>query len=265
MYASFVASICRRQSEAEGPNRDAAGRMRGPSTTPAERDSLWQYILNWRNAASEGNQYVEQHSHRLVRVLELVPRGSARDRILEIGCFLQITPALTQLLGYGEVRGCYLGPVGESTRGLSTSDDNDVFACTIDLFDVEKDEFPYPDEFFTTVVCSEVIEHLSHDPMHMMTEIHRILKPGGHLVLTTPNIVSLQNVAAALAADHPSFYAPYIRSKDPGDERRHAREYTPAEIQRLLTNAGFVVNRLETGPYRRGEERSRGLTQFRKF
>ena len=48
--------------------------------------------------------------------------------------------------------------------------------------------FPYPDAHFATVICGELIEHLFEDPMHLMSEVNRILKPGGHLVLTTPNI-----------------------------------------------------------------------------
>ena len=34
--------------------------------------------------------------------------------MLEMGAYLQITPALKSKLGYGEVRGCYYGPAGET-------------------------------------------------------------------------------------------------------------------------------------------------------
>src|SRR6202171_114561 len=62
------------------------------------------------------------------------------------------------------------------------SRDGQLFECTIDLFDAETDPFPYPDHRFQTVLCCEVLEHLQRAPMHMMTEIHRILQPGGTLV-----------------------------------------------------------------------------------
>ncbi len=55
--------------------------------------------------------------------------------------------------------------------------------------------FPYGDAYFSTVLCCELLEHLTEDPMHMMAEINRILRPGGHLVLTTPNIGSLRAIA----------------------------------------------------------------------
>ncbi len=69
-----------------------------------------------------------------------------------------------------------------------TSETGEKFECDIDLFDAERDPFPYPDGYFSTILCCELIEHLPNDPMHMMMEINRILKTGGHLVLTTPNI-----------------------------------------------------------------------------
>src|SRR5262249_29439942 len=49
---------------------------------------------------------------RLVKTLEITPPGGPCDRILEMGAYLQITPALRRQLGYGEVRGCYYGPAG---------------------------------------------------------------------------------------------------------------------------------------------------------
>jgi len=56
--------------------------------------------------------------------------------------------------------------------------DGEAFECTIELFDAERDPFPYPSEYFATVLCCELIEHLTVDPMHMMSEINRILRPG---------------------------------------------------------------------------------------
>jgi hypothetical protein len=55
----------------------------------------------------------------------------------------------------------------------------------VDYFDLERDFYPYPSAHFKTIVCAEVLEALSEDPMYMMDEIHRILRPGCHLVLTT--------------------------------------------------------------------------------
>ena len=112
--------------------------------------------------------------------------------------------------------------------------------------------FPYPDEHFATVLCCELIEHLFEDPMHLMSEVNRILKPGGHLVLTTPNIAALRGISAILQGYHPGFFHAYIRPAEGTGEvdARHNREYTPREIHQLLENSGFEVTLLETGAFR---------------
>ncbi len=47
-------------------------------------------------------------------------------------------------------------------------------------------EMPFGDDVFDFVISSEVIEHVP-DPVKAIREMHRVLKPGGTLVLTTPN------------------------------------------------------------------------------
>jgi SAM-dependent methyltransferase len=168
-----------------------------------------------------------------------------------MGAYMQITPALKHRLGYGYVRGCYYGPEGRIDHKCIVSENGDLFECDIDHFDAEKHIYPYADEAFDTVLCCELIEHLFTDPMHMMSEINRILKPGGHLVLTTPNIGSMRSISAILLGYHPSFFPAYIRPRkeDEEAEARHNREYVPMEIQHLLTDAGFELERLETGEF----------------
>ena len=245
-YAEFLEQIANNHVN-PSPTCDA-GEL---AAKPAAAHVKPEYILSWApDSAAQG--YIEAHLTRFEKTLAITPPGTAQDRILEMGSYLQITPALRTRLGYGEVRGCYYGPAGRVERRSAISTDGEQFTCDIELFNAEKDRFPYQDGYFTTVLCCELLEHLAEDPMHMLAEINRILAPGGHLVLTTPNLSSLRAIAAILEHYHPGFFPAYIRPPEPGAEpdARHNREYTPREIVHLLEDSGFEVTLLETGPFR---------------
>jgi glycosyltransferase involved in cell wall biosynthesis/SAM-dependent methyltransferase len=226
-----------------------------------------EYILSWSPTEAARN-YARTHLTRLEKTLAITPAGSADDRILEMGVYLQITPALKNHLGYGEVRGCYYGPAGQVERRTVTRGNGEAFTCDVDLFDAEKDRFPYEDGYFSTVLCCELLEHLTTDPMHMMAEINRILKLGGHVLLTTPNLGSLRAISAILQGFHPGLFPAYIRPRAPGEEPepRHNREYMTGEIAHLLDGSGFDVTLLETGPFlARPEPEHAWVTQLLQY
>jgi len=227
------------------------------------------YIRSWAARDNESVSYAETHITRLERTLNITPMGAREDRVLEMGAYMQMTPLLRERLGYGEVRGCYYGPAGQVDHREVTSAGGEVFRCDVDLFDAERDRFPYADGSFATVLCCELLEHLPADPMFMMSEINRILRDGGHLVITTPNAASIRALRAILEGYHPGFFPAYIKPAKLGEdvEARHAREYTPREVRNLLIDSGFEVARLETGEFLdkpRPEERwaLRMLDQF---
>ncbi len=179
-------------------------------------ESLAECVLAFSNHSPESANYARTHMRRFLRTLELTPRGGPGKSVLEMGCYMQMTPALQLQLGYEEVRGCYFGPAGVSHYKTVAAPDGREFSCHVDLFDAEKDTYPYEDGGFDTVLCCELIEHLYNDPMHMMAELNRILKLGGHLVLTTPNITNLRALHAVLLSYHPGFFHTYVKPKPDG-------------------------------------------------
>jgi SAM-dependent methyltransferase len=256
-YAEFLEAVAEGR-EWNPPARAETLAELAPALPPAapanaaEReapDALAEYLRGWAlNPAALG--YLETHRTRLVKTLAMTPPGGPADRILEMGAYLQITPALQTRLGYGAVRGCYYGEAGRVDRREVVSSAGERFCCEIDHFDAEQDPFPYPDGHFATVLCCELIEHLFEDPIHMMAEVNRVLAPGGHLLLTTPNAAGLRAISAILQGYHPGFFHAYIRPAESGEvDARHNREYTPKEVHLLLENSGFEVVRLETGEF----------------
>lgn len=243
LYAAFLAAV------SEGREWRAEQQATEPAPAPVV-EVPGDYVRGW--AEPSAREYVDTHLTRLVKTLAITPAGAPDQRVLEMGAYLQITPSLKTKLGYGEVRGCYYGPAGNTDHREAVSLDGERFTCEVDLFDAERDRFPYPDAHFDTVLCCELLEHLTADPMHMMSEIHRILKPGGHLVLTTPNIGSLRAIAALLAGYHPGFFPAYIKPAEAGAETdaRHNREYTAREIYLLFHDSGFDMVRMETGEFK---------------
>jgi glycosyltransferase involved in cell wall biosynthesis/SAM-dependent methyltransferase len=250
-YAEFLEAVVEGRTTQLEETRAAAVSVTAPAAGPNPVQDVAEEVLGWASRAPEGRAYAETHLSRLEKTLAITPPGGPEDRILEMGAYLQITPLLKSRLGYGEVRGCYYGLAGTVDHREVTSSSGDTFTLDLELFDAEKDAFPYPDGYFTTVLCCELIEHLQADPMHMMAEINRILKPEGRLVLTTPNIGSLRAIAAVLQGYHPGFFPAYLRpAQGEPEEDRHNREYTPKEVQLLLNDAGFEIELLETGPFR---------------
>lgn len=189
--------------------------------------------------------YLAEHVQRLVRTLAMLPLGGPETRALELGSYLQMAAVMERVLGYGSVRPAYYGDsIGTDTKTLFIKEQS-AFRSEIDVFDAEADPYPYRDESFDVVLCCELIEHLLHDPMHMLIECSRVLKNDGLLVLTTPNTVSLSSVAASLIGRHnPQVFSRYPAQGNP--DIPHVREYTPFEVAQVVQSAGFEIETLIT-------------------
>jgi SAM-dependent methyltransferase len=62
----------------------------------------------------------------------------------------------------------------------------------VDVANLNHDALPYADASFDVVTATEVIEHLE-DFRRIVREIHRVLRPGGVCILSTPNILNLNS------------------------------------------------------------------------
>jgi len=213
----------------------------GPNGRYAECVAFLQSL----DHANEGSkEYLSTHLHRTARTLALAPPPLHTGRALELGAYMFMTPALGCVLGYREVRGAYLGAPGRSVKRAASSQGKTIFECETDLFNAEKDRYPYPDGHFDLVLACEILEHMSRDPMFMLFECARVLCDGGALIVTTPNVASHTSVARALTAvQNPQIYSlyPWVETESP-----HVREYTPGELHDAIAAAGFDVECLFT-------------------
>jgi glycogen synthase len=95
---------------------------------------------------------------------------------------------------------------------------------------------PFRDGAFGLIVASEVIEHLP-DGIPFLRECRRLLRPGGVLLLTTPNLWDVRRITKPLVGEVWSAYT------DP----THINLYTPRRLARELRTAGFDHPRVRTG------------------
>jgi SAM-dependent methyltransferase len=100
--------------------------------------------------------------------------------------------------------------------------------------DLNAEPIPYPDGSFDLIFAGEVIEHLV-DTDGFLQELHRCLRPGGHLILTTPNLASFENRIRILLGIYP-IWVDY-RLEGSG----HVRAYTPPVLKKQLREHGFRI------------------------
>ena len=108
-YVAFLKAVVDGQRLAACPAEVRAPAARGSRQPSATIEP--EYVAGWAET-EDARKYIRTHITRLAKTLEITPPGSEDKRILEMGSYLQITPALKTKLGYGEVRGCYYGELG---------------------------------------------------------------------------------------------------------------------------------------------------------
>jgi SAM-dependent methyltransferase len=145
--------------------------------------------------------------------LRHIPAGG---RVLDAGCgrslFTEIRPGWPFTIVAADVEHGLL-----RERKASFGDVRWVVAGALPL--------PFADGTFDAVFAGELIEHLV-DPVQGLAEFRRVLRPGGVLILTTPNRLRLANVADG--SERP--YSP-----------DHLSELSYDELRRLLPEQGFSV------------------------
>jgi SAM-dependent methyltransferase len=180
-------------------------------------DSLWRFLHTWGVVRADTG-----------RCLELGANPYFTTYLLDAHTPLELTLAN------------YYGDRGQTTETVSFVPPGSRERVQKDrpclMFNIEEDDFPFDDGTFDLVLFCEMLEHLLMDPLAALRQIHRVLKPGGVMVLTTPNVARLDNVLAIV--NGANIYDPYSGF---GPYGRHNREYNRHELHRLLAFAGFDV------------------------
>jgi SAM-dependent methyltransferase len=195
--------------------------------------------------------YASHHTTRIAADLDLIAAHvPISRRVLEVGvCPPLLTLALAER-GY-RVDGVDLDP----SRFASAIAEHGL---SVSRRDVERDPLPFADGTFDVVVCNEVLEHLRTDPPYAFQEIRRVMAPNGLLVLTTPNMRSVEGLTNlvrhgrnyAMCGDIAEEFGKWRRHGHMG----HVREYGLGDVLRFLSHTGFDVERILLRPAERSSK-----------
>ena len=189
---------------------------------------------------SDADPYTKQHSRRFRKTLRELDRifKHRNCRVLDCG---SLNGALSVILKQDHYRvyATDLASVGRQYEGTYKSQG-------IQFTPLREDSgIPFPNEWFDCVIFAEVIEHLWDSPLTILSECRRVLRPGGVLILTTPNVMRLENKIKFLL--NMNIYQDLHRYLTSPRPVLHYREYTKKELSTLLTKyIGLSVERVAT-------------------
>lgn len=175
---------------------------------------------------TDANAYLAFHRRRfehLFRLLDELAKSAPLRRILDVGPFIQTSMTRDRFpdtdvdtLGFEDPR--------FPRRPNDTHYD-------LDLNSIPDETKRPPIGGYDVIVLAEVLEHLRVAPLSVLRWLGSALRPGGHLIVQTPNACSIQKRIAMIRGRNPfeMITIEDVRAPDLG----HIREYTVRELREL--------------------------------
>lgn len=160
-------------------------------------------------------------------VVPFIGRGS---RVLDLGC---ATGWQARLLAE---RGCAVVGVELDAKAAARATPwcERVIVCDLDLVDLPAILGP---DSFDAIAAGDILEHL-RDPARLLRSLAGVLRPGGRVVASMPNVAHGSVRLALLTGAFPYADAGLL-------DRTHLRFFTRTSLQELFASAGFTIEQLE--------------------
>lgn len=200
-------------------------------------------VVTEEAASAPPSHYLRDHRHEYVRTVRDIvrtrPPGKGDVKVLEIGAFFGAVCMALASLGY-KVTAADIPEYIELPEQVERYARHGIATKGVRL---ENFRLPFEDESFDVLVLCEVLEHLNFNPLPLIKEINRVLKPGGLFYLSLPNFARAKNRLLMLQGKAPGVSVDeFYVQLDPSQAmiaNGHWREYTMAEVKGLLEPMGF--------------------------
>ncbi len=192
--------------------------------------------------------YFRYHRVRFRDTLAAIPADAGRDA-LEIGMNPGIFTQILVRAGY-RVSGTDLFPEHRAELWQR-------MGVAARRWNIDSELPPYPPGSFDLVFFSEVIEHLANPPLEALATFRELLRPGGYLVITTPNQFYLKSRLRALADilllrpfDHRADFERWANLRSEARYYTHSRLFTMPQLAWMCQQSGLTpVRRVYSAAY----------------
>lgn len=174
--------------------------------------------LGITGADADAPKAMKQHTFR--RQFESLGWQGEPGKILDVGCATGLFLEVAAGLGWQ--------PYGVELSRFAAQKAQERFGDRISHGTLAQAR--YPEAFFDAVTLFDLLEHV-REPGPFLGEVHRVLRPGGRLLLVMPDAASPS--ARLMGAHWPHYNA------------EHLHYFSPATVTRLLAACGFTVQRVE--------------------
>lgn len=189
------------------------------------------------------------HRRRLELTLSMIQEAlkssQGSQRILDIGCGQgHITSVIKKEFPSSEV-----SAVDYSISAIEYANDK---YTEIDFIVADAYNMPYTNNYFDIVVCNNLWEHVP-DPLHLLSNISKIINPNGFLVISTPSRYRKSNLLRIVRGKKVELIS-----------KHHVTEYSVGQIKEQLFYGGYNVAKCSSRRIKSKKSRSNIIMFFMK-